>query len=86
MSYPNNQIETYCETTQEWRITSPQYPGTMHCIESRFVNDPTKGEMLPSPVVREYAADVARKVANLIDWGGSRAIPFIALLSSASLA
>ena len=72
MTYPNNAIDTYCEGHQEWRITSPQYPDTMHCIESRFVNDPSKGAMLPSPVVRDYMADVAKNVAKISDWGGGR--------------
>lgn len=73
MTYPSNgDIETYCEGRQEWRITSPQYPGTMHCLESRFVNDASKGEMLPSPIVRSYMADVAKQVERMVDWGGSR--------------
>lgn len=71
MSYPgNNQIETYCEGEQNWRITSPQYPGTVHCIQSRFMNDSSKGPMLPSPVVRQYMADVAKQVEKMDDWGG----------------
>lgn len=73
MTYPsNNGIETYCEGRQEWCITSPQYPGTMHRIKSEFVNDPTKGAMLPSPVVRQYMADIATVIASAPDWGGSR--------------
>lgn len=70
MSYPNNNpIETYCEGEQNWRIWSPQYPGTVHCIQSRFMNDPSKGAMLPSPVVRDYMADTAKQMAKLADWG-----------------
>ena len=66
--YPNNEVETYCEGRQEWKITSPQYPGTTHTITSMFCND-GEGRKLPSPVVRRYMEDVAKKMADLVDWG-----------------
>ena len=70
MTYPNNvPIETYCEGRQEWCITSPQFPGTMHRIKSEFVNDEAKGARLPSPLVRKYMANVAKQVEDMDDWG-----------------
>ena len=69
MTYPNNQVDTYCEGSQSWTITSPQYPGTTHTITSMFCND-GEGAKLPSPVVRGYMEDVAKQVANMADWGG----------------
>lgn len=71
MAYPNNnEVETYCDGEQRWRIWSPEYPGTAHCIQSQFMNDPEKGPMLPSAIVRKYMADMAKMVRDLPDWGG----------------
>ena len=62
--YPD--IETHCEARQVWTITSPQLPGVVHTITSVITNG------MPSQRARDYAADVAAKVATLKDWGGSR--------------
>lgn len=66
MTYPSNDpIETRVTVKQIWCITSPQIPGGMHRITSEI-------EGLPSERGRYYAADMAAKVAQLADWGGSR--------------
>jgi hypothetical protein len=61
-SYPN--IETQCEVRQSWTITSPQLPGVTHVITSVISGG------MPSDRARYYAADMADKVAKLVDWGG----------------
>lgn len=64
MTYQNTNIETNCDVEQRWEITSPQVPGAKHVITSTIVG-------LPSERARIYAADMADKVRELKDWGGS---------------
>ena len=62
-TYPSNSpIETTCTVKQTWRIESPQISGAMHCITSEIIG-------LPSHRARTYAADMAAKVRDLLDWG-----------------
>jgi hypothetical protein len=56
-------ISTVVAVKQTWCITSPELPGGMHRITSEI-------EGLPSDRGRFYAADMAKKVAKLADWGG----------------
>ena len=61
-TYPN--ITTHCEVRQVWTITSPELPGVVHTVTSVIAGG------MPSQRARDYAADVAIKVAQLADWGG----------------